>query len=99
MNTYTVSERNNTIEIDGITFIINVSDYAHGSVTLEIPGGYAQDDDGDWIEIEGNYTLRTLYDDVDWIETSDQKFDVTITVDDIARARSYRAQYPEFVAE
>lgn len=97
MTSYTVSMNDNEIEIDGITFIVNVSDHANGGVSLEIPGGYGEDVDGEWMEVDGNFHIRELMDSNESITHYDQEFEVEITEADVQKAKEYRAVYPESV--
>lgn len=90
MSKYTVSMNENEIEIDGITFIVKTRD---GYITVEIDGGYGQDDDGEYMEIDGGYRITSQ--DLDFeIDDYDQEFEVEITAADVKKAQEYRAVYP-----
>jgi hypothetical protein len=95
MTTYTVSQDNNEIMIDGETFLININN--DGSVSVEIDGGYgeAQDIDGSeyYAEIDGNYQVARFY-DIEIGDSYDSEFEITITPEMVADAKTYRANYP-----
>ncbi len=95
MTTYTVSQENNEIVIDGETYFVVIN--RDDSVSIEIDGGYglADYDDGsqDYVEIDGRYEVAR-FDDIEISDSYDSEFQVTITPEMIADAKQYRAQYP-----
>ena len=88
-HTFTVTMLDNEVECEGMTFIINVSQHIHGGINLEIPGGFGEDDEGDWQEVDGNYHIRRLEESADFIERDDQEFEITITDEDVQKANQY----------
>lgn len=94
---YTLSLNNNEFEIDGITFRAEDTSYGNtNEVTIRIDGGYAQDDDGDWLEVDTDYEVATF--DVPYLDTYDDEFEIELTDEQIAKAKAYRAQYPDNIS-
>lgn len=93
--TFTVSERDNEIEIDGEIFFVNVNN--DNTVSIEIDGGVgeAYDVDGSvgYSEIDGMYEVARL-EGIDTGDSYDHEFEITITPEMIADAKAYRTNYP-----
>lgn len=98
--TFTVSESDNEVVIDGETFIVTIN--RDDSVSIEIDGGYglADYDDGSqgYVEIDGRYEVAR-FDDIEIGDDYDSEFQVTITPEMIADAKQYRANYPMDIEE
>lgn len=84
-------------EVEGITFFLRETQ--RGDVYLLVPGGYGQDYEGEYVEVDGDYKIRTLFESDELGPDDYGEFEVTITADDLAAARAYRAEYPEFVPD
>jgi hypothetical protein len=96
-HTFTVTIGNNTFEIEGIEFMVIPSRYNSTEFTVEIDGGYgiADYEDGlqNWVEIDGNFEVKT-FETAQEIDHNETEFEVTITAEELARAKEYRANYP-----
>jgi hypothetical protein len=46
-----------------------------------------------WVEIDGNFEVKT-FETAQEIDHNETEFEVTITAEELARAKEYRANYP-----
>lgn len=91
-----VVERDERFTIEGLEFIANVHNTGD-SITIEIDGGFGQDDDGDWIEVDGNYTV--MYREITDEEFENDEYEITLTRVQIEDAKRYRQNYPVSIPE
>lgn len=84
-------------EVEGIRFFVRETQ--RGDVYLLIPGGYSRDYEGQYWETGEDYNIRRLFESDELGPDDYGKFEVTITADDLAAARAYRAEYLEFIPE
>lgn len=93
MNTVTTTG-NEKFEVDGLEMW---ADYTDGdSVTIWMDGGFGQDHEGAWWEMDGNYRVAVFE-----IETNrwDDEITITLTEKQIEAAHAYRAMYPVEIEE
>lgn len=91
-HTATVSLRNNTFEIEGIKFTVQGSAYNYTEFSVTVDGGYDVSEEG-IREMEENPTIKT-FETAEEIDHNETEFEVTITLEELARAKEYRRLYP-----
>lgn len=78
---------NEKFEVDGIEMW---ADFRNADrVTIWMDGGYAQDDEGNWWECDGNH----IVDQFD-VNTDDDEVEITLSAAVISKAKEYRTDYP-----
>lgn len=95
---FTVTLDSPTFELDGIEFTVNGSRYNFTEFSVTIDGGYDVDSEGNAREMEENPAIKT-FETAGEVSDDETEFIVTITLEELARAKEYRANYPVEIEE
>ena len=82
------------IEHGDVVFFVRIGSHVGDPITLEIDGGFAQDHEGNWWEVQANFVIRELFANGDFVESRNQEFEVVISLEDVREAQKYRQYCP-----